>query len=328
MYSHLNMDDNGVSTMSSNHQQQQPISSSYQGIDSPTQLQDETLVPPSTTSVATTYYWKSKDFKEFIVCLLFGIICFVLAEVTDVYTTQRPIPFQFLEDSGEFIRNLSINEPFDNETVPDSLLVVLAMILPLCIQLLISQFYGEMGDKHSTVCIYMVALSLTQLVTDVIKMYCGYLRPIFYTICQPNETYDTCTNTNTDSESYRRSFPSGHASTSFCGLTLLSLFLHTKYGIPCMKRKLAMGYSSNITLSSQQHQLYQINNNSNTASSSKVRDPLIYRGISVLSLLPMGVACFIAASRVVDNKHFPADITAGSIIGTTIAYYIHYLWYF
>jgi diacylglycerol diphosphate phosphatase / phosphatidate phosphatase len=267
---------------------------------------------PTTTATANSDvvepYLRSRDFKELIACVIFAVICFVVATITDASTTERPIPYQLL-NTGEYVRNLSFNERFDGETVPDSLLIVLAIVIPWILQMLISIVYGEKVARHATLCIYFVALSLTQLTTDLIKMYCGYLRPIFYTICEPDETYETCTG---DSESYRRSFPSGHASTSFCGLTLLTLFLHSQFGVPSMKRKLALTRNDNVDA----HQ-----------SNSDTIVPLRYRCISILSLAPMGVAFFIAASRVVDNKHFPADVTAGSILGAAIANFVHGLWF-
>ena len=278
------------------------------------QLHYQSSSPTSSPTATTTAnsdlvepYLRSRDFKELIACVLFAVSCFVVAEITDASTTERPIPYQLL-NTGEYVRNLSINESFDGETIPDSLLIVLAIVIPWILQILISIFYGGKGDRHATLCIYFVALSLTQLTTDLVKMYCGYLRPIFYTICEPDDTYETCTGDTGDSESYRRSFPSGHASTSFCGLTLLTLFIHSQFGVPCMKRKLA------LTLDSHQ-------------SNGDTIVPLRYRCVSILSLVPMGVAFFIAASRVVDNKHFPADITAGSILGAAIANFVHGLWF-
>jgi membrane-associated phospholipid phosphatase len=48
--------------------------------------------------------------------------------------------------------------------------------------------------------------------------------------------------------------------------------------------------------------------------------------VSILCLLPLALALFIASSRVVDNKHFPADVVAGSVLGFSIARYFHFLW--
>jgi membrane-associated phospholipid phosphatase len=48
---------------------------------------------------------------------------------------------------------------------------------------------------------------------------------------------------------------------------------------------------------------------------------------SVISYAPLILAGFIAASRVVDNKHFPADVIGGAILGASIAKLVHGVWY-
>lgn len=263
--------------------------------------------PPSNSfSLVSLPYWRSRDFKELSACIVLALVCY-FSTIADYEWTERPIPFQLL-NNGDYVRNLSNNEIYDGETVPDSLLIVLAIIVPLVLQLIAAKSLGERGDVHSTLCIYLVALSLTLLATDLLKIYCGYLRPIFYAICQPDENYETCTGDTGSSESYRRSFPSGHASTSFCGLTLLTLFIHTRFGMPSWQRKQLL---TTVT---------------NSDSPRSTLDPLRYRFISIISLVPMGVACFIAASRVVDNKHFPADVITGTVLGASIANFIHGLW--
>jgi diacylglycerol diphosphate phosphatase / phosphatidate phosphatase len=264
--------------------------------------------PPSNSfSLVPLPYWRSRDFKELCACVLFALACY-LATVADYVWTERPIPFQLLSN-GDYVRNLSNNEIYDGETVPDTLLIVLAIILPVILQLMAAKLLGERGDVHATLCIYLVALSLTLLATDLLKIYCAYLRPIFYAICEPDEKYETCTGDTGSSESYRRSFPSGHASTSFCGLTLLTLFIHTRFGVPCWQRKQLL-----------------MNGTATINSTRSTLDPLQYRFISIFSLIPMGVASFIAASRVVDNKHFPADVITGTVLGASIAIFIHGLW--
>ena len=119
------------------------------------------------------------------------------------------------------------------------------------------------------------------------------------------------THTPHTGETTRKSFPSGHASTSFCGFTLLTLFLHTNFGLP--------------NYYWQQQQL-----NSNNSSSSPTRFlPRVtwHRVISIGSLAPMALATFIAASRVVDNKHWPADVVAGALLGASVSYFVHGLWF-
>ena len=111
------------------------------------------------------------------------------------------------------------------------------------------------------------------------------------------------------------SFPSGHSSTSFCGLTLLTLFLHTRFGLPSLERR-------------QQQQITDTTTMTTMSSSIGLLLPkvAIYRFISIFSLAPMALAIFIAASRVVDNKHWPADVVGGALLGASVATFVHGLW--
>jgi membrane-associated phospholipid phosphatase len=203
---------------------------------------------------------------------------------------QRPMPIQRLED-GEIVRNLTNNETFDGETMPDLLLIFLAALLPLAVQLLLGKFVlRSVRDIMATICCYPVAIALTNLVTVAMKLYCGYLRPSFFQLCQPDDDMSDCT-ASTESNA-RMSFPSGHASLSFCGLMLFSRFLEVRFGVASNKRP------------NGRHRL-----------------------MSMLSLAPLGLATFIASSRVVDNRHFPADIVAGALLGGSLASFTHGVWF-
>lgn len=108
-------------------------------------------------------------------------------------------------------------------------------------------------------------------------------------------------------EDTRKSFPSGHASTSFCGLTLLTLFLHTRFGLPSLVHRQQRRTDPNGT-------------------GSILPTTTIYRFISIFSLAPMALAVFIAVSRIVDNKHWPADVVGGAVLGASVANFVHGLW--
>lgn len=47
---------------------------------------------------------------------------------------QRPIPVQHLDDSGEYVRNLTNNEVFKGETIPTIWLFFIGVLGPGCIQ--------------------------------------------------------------------------------------------------------------------------------------------------------------------------------------------------
>jgi len=252
-------------------------------------------------------YFRSNDFKELILCIGFFVIASII-QWFPITPHQRPIPFQFLDSSGDFVRNLNNNEEFVGETISSALLIVLAVVVPLVTQFGLSLLAGKPGELHATFCVYLVAFAITLLATEFVKLYAGYLRPIFYEECQPDNEYQECTE---DGEDIRKSFPSGHASMSFCGLTLLTLFLHTRFGLASI-RKLQQETSVG-------GDIYW--------SVGYSKPPTRYRAISVLSLLPVALALFIAASRVVDNKHFPADVVGGAVLGGATAIYCHNLWY-
>jgi len=139
-------------------------------------------------------YFHSSDFRELIACIVFCLAC-MIAFIFRADPLQRPIPYQLLK-TDEFVlyvRNLSINEVFEGDTVSDTLGAVLGVFLPLLVQLLLAKWYKLRGDAHATICTYLVALGITMLTTYAVKMYAGYLRPIFYDVCQPSDDFSECT---------------------------------------------------------------------------------------------------------------------------------------
>ena len=53
------------------------------------------------------------------------------------------------------------------------------------------------------------------------------------------------------------------------------------------------------------------------------RNTRYMRILSILCYSPMVVAIFIAASRVHDNMHFPADVVGGALLGGSVAALTH-----
>jgi diacylglycerol diphosphate phosphatase/phosphatidate phosphatase len=184
-------------------------------------------------------------------------------------------------------------------------LMVFGGIAPYVIQMITSYFVGGHKEFHKTSCVFFSGLGLTILLTNSVKLYVGYLRPIFYDICEPDEAYEECTS-GEDREA-RLSFPSGHASFSFCGLVLLSLYLERSFGITKVRVWKHDESTGQIVLSHTSH-------------------PGLRRIISIVCYAPVLLAGFIAASRVADNKHFPADVVGGSILGSSVAMLVHGIW--
>lgn len=158
-------------------------------------------------------------------------------------------------------------------------------------------YFSTSFTPHTTICVYTAAAGLTIVLTDAVKLYVGYLRPVFYDICVPDDTYESCT--NDDDSDARKSFPSGHASLSFCGLGLLSFYLERRFGVS----------------------KFRIPNSSRPPTTVGFT-----RIVSILCKTPLVLAGFIAASRVVDNKHFPADVVGGSVLGFSLSFWIDGIW--
>jgi hypothetical protein len=53
----------------------------------------------------------------------------------------------------------------------------------------------------------------------------------------------------------------------------------------------------------------------------------LQRLVSLFCYTPILFAVFIAASRVVDNRHFPADVVGGAVLGASIASLVFNIWY-
>jgi membrane-associated phospholipid phosphatase len=250
---------------------------------------------------------RSPELVELIVCVSYAAIAGVILSMVEHRPHQRPIPYQYLDNSGDYVVNLSYNEEVTSETVPSWLLRLCSLILPLSIQLILSLLGDRRrADVHATLCVYAVAMTTNAIATVSVKLYVGYLRPIFYSLCQPDEDFSTCT--NSDSSQLRMSFPSGHASESFCGLTLLTLYVHTRFGVASQR-------------------YYRRRHGEDTWIRETLRVGIGWARLASLgALAPMGLALWIAASRVVDNRHFPADVVAGSLLGAAISSYTHGLW--
>lgn len=237
---------------------------------------------------------------ELIFCTFFLAIspfAFVLFR-RQVY--EREIPYQMTQN-GDFLFDQYINRPFsENATIPLWLLVVTCFILPTLIIIVTGVMSNTKNDGHSGICSLFFALGSNLFITSFVKLYCGYFRPNFYSYCDFSEDTLTC---NSDSKTPRESFPSGHASLSFCAMTVLTLFFYGKIG-------LHRGLSPHLREEQRNAKNYYKK-----------------RIFSMVAALPMLLAVFIAASRVHDDSHHPADVVGGAIIGLSTAIFGYGLWY-
>lgn len=233
------------------------------------------------------------QFPQLVEILTF-FACGVLGKVIPklFHVWESPIPYQETS-SGDIILDLELNYPFnERETVPDWVVVVTCVILPILLYCFMGLLSGPTGDTHAILCTLFIAVGLSELITDLVKLYCGRFRPNFYNMCGFDSVTKECLVKDLhrlyDS---RKSFPSGHASVSVTSMLVLSFYFAGKVGIQ------------------------------RSAPSVKVK--LFY----LAAWTPMLFALFVAASRVHDFYHHPADILGGSFIGGICAVMAHGMWY-
>ncbi|CAO3636047.1 unnamed protein product [Mucor fragilis] len=206
-----------------------------------------------------------------------------------------------------FHREFSINDTSlmhkytVDESVPVWLLVVIAILAPVLIIAAVSLGIRRSWlDFHSGLLGLAVALSLTIMMTDVIKITVGRPRPDMLDRCQPPPgiqnppllllNYTICT---ADQNTYEfkdgfKSFPSGHSSFSFAGLGYVAFYLAGK--------------------------MHLFDEGGHT-----------YK--SFVFCIPFLGALLIAISRLHDYRHHWTDVFVGGIIGTAFAYFAYRQYY-
>ncbi|KAF8497676.1 phosphatidic acid phosphatase type 2/haloperoxidase, partial [Gautieria morchelliformis] len=164
-----------------------------------------------------------------------------------------------------------------------------AIFMPI-INLVIVQ---SLWDLHNSWLGLTLSVSLTGLISNLVKVCVGRPRPDLISRCLPSpgtkdslvwglSNYTICT--QTDEHILRdgfRSFPSGHASLAFAGLGFLSFYL---------------------------------------AGKLRLWDDHGYAGKVWLALTPLTGASLVAITRTMDYRHHWEDVFVGSLLGLTIAF--------
>ncbi|XP_060608387.1 phospholipid phosphatase 1-like [Ruditapes philippinarum] len=211
---------------------------------------------------------------------------------------------------GLFCNDETIQYPYKDDTVSDSLVAIIFVLVPIVVMLIIETAYTisstnrQTNEKkflaqklsvklYRTIGAFLFAATCTLFLTETMKLFGGRLRPHFVSLCKPDfskincsQGYimiptDACTSDVTKRKllDSRKSFPSGHASLSTFGAIYLLAFLQLRF-----------------------------------TWTKKIR--------ILLPLLQLGILCaaiFVCISRVNDNKHHFSDVIAGAILGTVIA---------
>jgi membrane-associated phospholipid phosphatase len=194
-----------------------------------------------------------------------------------VSLNMRPEPVQLVYPNITVLNpnHLAPFIPDSEASCPGTLLIVLIVVAWVCVIALNRSTLPAALDAAS---VFALGQTLNGMLTAWFKRYCGYFRPNYLDGCGWSSTAGECTRQFLEG---RHSFPSGHASSSACAATLLTLTLLSRL------RDSGAGWED--------------------------------VALRLLAPLPLAVAGWVAASRVHDNWHHPADVAFGSALGAACA---------
>ncbi|KAH1131078.1 hypothetical protein J1N35_002456 [Gossypium stocksii] len=178
--------------------------------------------------------------------------------------------------------------PLKSNTVPVWAVPMYAVLLPMLIFIFVYIRRRDVYDLHHAVLGLLFSVLVTAVITDSIKNAVGRPRPDFFWRCFPDgkDVYDKwgnviCHGDKSVIREGHKSFPSGHTSWSFAGLSFLSLYLSGKI---------------------------------------KVFDRRGHVAKLCIVFLPLLVASLVGISRVDDYWHHWQDVFAGGLLGWYIAH--------
>ncbi|PMD65738.1 acid phosphatase/Vanadium-dependent haloperoxidase [Hyaloscypha bicolor E] len=198
-----------------------------------------------------------------------------------------------------FINNINILYPHAlQERVPVLWNIFYAGVVPfICLVIWLAIARANIHKFHVTILGLLISIFLTTFITDVVKNAVGRPRPDLISRCKPANTtpkdvlVDISVCTETDHHTLHdgwRSFPSGHSSFAFSGLGFLALFF---------------------------------------AGQMHVFRPRTDLTRALLTISPLIGAALIAISRCEDYRHDVYDVTCGSILGMSTAYFSYRRYY-
>ncbi|KAF8630168.1 hypothetical protein AX15_003113 [Amanita polypyramis BW_CC] len=178
-----------------------------------------------------------------------------------------------------------ISHPHRKNTVGSQLNHWVALFVPAAVIVVGGLLRKSLLVIHHGVISVCAARGLAGFITVSMKHTVGRLRPDFLSRCKWDSVLEVCTGHLVDIVNGRKSFPSGHSSTAFSGMTVLSLWLAGQTAAWCFNAPFFV-----IPVQSRLASLF-------------------------LTLLPLSWATYVAISRVEDNRHHAEDVVVGSVIG-------------
>ncbi|KAJ2225495.1 hypothetical protein H4R99_005655 [Coemansia sp. RSA 1722] len=197
----------------------------------------------------------------------------------------------------------TIQYPHKPDSVPFYAAVILSFVAPLVIIVAwTGLFRRSFHDMNAGILGLCISLVLNMMITNTVKNLAGRLRPDFISRCnldaaaalklEPAVGLLTSAVCNPTDESVfldgMRSFPSGHTSFAFAGMTYLSLWL-----------------AGHMHIADQRGHAYK----------------------SFVVLVPELAAMLIAVSRTKDYRHHWQDVLAGALLGIFMGWFGYHQYY-
>ncbi|EIM86809.1 lipid phosphate phosphatase 1 [Stereum hirsutum FP-91666 SS1] len=192
----------------------------------------------------------------------------------------------------------TISHKKTKQQISGSTNAMIAIAVPLVVVGLSGVFRRSLGEIHHGFLATFAGRGLSDLVTEGLKNRVGRLRPDFLSRCKWDAVAAACTGKHDQVNDGRRSFPSGHSSTAWVGMTTVSLFLAGKTAAWCF----------------------------NTPAPAR---SIIGSRMSrlVITFLPLSFAIWVAVSRVEDYRHHKEDVIVGSFIGASSSLLIYLMYW-
>ncbi|KAI0042197.1 lipid phosphate phosphatase 1 [Auriscalpium vulgare] len=201
----------------------------------------------------------------------------------------------FVEGLPVFERDFKLDDPLishphTHQRISGHTNVLIALVVPMTASGIVGGARSSVVEIHHGILAAWSGRALNSIITEALKNRVGRLRPDFLARCAWDAAAQACTGNAGDITDGRRSFPSGHSSTAFTGMTFLTLFIAGKTASLCFS---VPGPPRSIL------------------GSRLVR--------LMLTLSPLAWATWVAISRVEDYRHHKEDVIVGSTIGAISA---------
>lgn len=235
------------------------------------------------------------------------------------------------------------------ERVPTFALFLISLVAPSIIVVALPVFLDKPLQRiHYGLLGLGLTYCFTETVTNIIKLNAGRPRPDLLDRCRPSigaqtlssNTYHStlvdasvCT-TPLDSSLISdgfKSFPSGHSSSSFCGLVYLGFYVrhilwHYAQRLSSRRYAIRVANTSTSDVSEAGEPDTGLLNRNDEESDAENARSLVLLGVVVQLLLLLG-ATMVGVSRTMDYRHHSTDVLAGGIIGSLIAAFFFHVYH-